>query len=73
MCEVQIRAHAEPVTAFAQLVDGELVIRPEHPLVGVATGQSAVVYAGTRVLGQCHDRSHRASRSPRPSASLILW
>ncbi|MGO1938418.1 MAG: tRNA 2-thiouridine(34) synthase MnmA [Agrococcus casei] len=58
--QVQIRAHAEPVDAFAQLVDGELVIRPEHPLVGVATGQSAVVYAGTRVLGQVTmDRTER--------------
>ena len=52
-CQVQIRAHADPVEATAAMVDGELVIRPYTPLSGVATGQSAVVYVGTRVLGQC--------------------
>ena len=57
---VQIRAHAEPVPAFAQLIDGELVIRLESPLEGVATGQSAVIYDGTRVLGQVTmDRTER--------------
>jgi tRNA-specific 2-thiouridylase len=52
-CEVQIRAHADPVQATAFVRDGELVIRPQTPINGVATGQSAVVYIGTRVLGQC--------------------
>jgi tRNA-specific 2-thiouridylase len=52
-CEVQIRAHADPVPAQAFLRDDELVIHPDTPLNGVATGQSAVVYVGTRVLGQC--------------------
>ena len=33
--------------------DGELVITPATPLNGVSTGQTAVLYAGTRVLGQC--------------------
>lgn len=51
-CEVQIRAHADPVPAVASVVDGELVIRPDVPLNGVAPGQTAVVYVGTRVLGQ---------------------
>ena len=51
--EVQIRAHADPVPARARLVDGELVIDPAAPLTGVATGQSAVLYLGSRVLGQC--------------------
>jgi hypothetical protein len=31
----------------------ELVIRPVNPLNGVSPGQSAVLYLGTRVLGQC--------------------
>jgi tRNA-specific 2-thiouridylase len=31
----------------------ELVITPNEPLTGVAPGQTAVVYIGTRVLGQC--------------------
>lgn len=66
-CEVQIRAHADPVPAVAQLVPvtdasrtentradatAELVVTPETPLSGVAPGQSAVIYLGTRVLGQ---------------------
>jgi tRNA-specific 2-thiouridylase len=59
-CEVQIRAHADPVPAVAQVVpapsgDGQLELRiiPNEPLSGVAPGQTAVVYVGTRVLGQC--------------------
>jgi tRNA-specific 2-thiouridylase len=51
-CEVQIRAHADPVPAVASVTDGELLIRPDVPLNGVAPGQTAVVYVGTRVLGQ---------------------
>lgn len=51
-CEVQIRAHADPVPAIAENVDGEIVVRPTIPLNGVATGQTAVLYVGTRVLGQ---------------------
>jgi tRNA-specific 2-thiouridylase len=51
-CEVQVRAHGDPVPAAAVLRDGELVVRPDAPLDGVAPGQSAVLYAGTRVLGQ---------------------
>jgi len=34
------------------VADGELVVRPHTPLDGVAPGQTAVVYVGTRVLGQ---------------------
>ena len=52
-CEVQIRAHADPVPAVAVVRDGELVITPVEPILGVAPGQTAVVYLGTRVLGQC--------------------
>jgi len=52
-CEVQIRAHADPVPAVAVVADDALVITPDEPLDGVATGQTAVVYVGTRVLGQC--------------------
>jgi tRNA-specific 2-thiouridylase len=53
VCEVQVRAHGEPVPAVAQLEDGELVVRVDAPLEGVAPGQTAVVYVGTRVVGQC--------------------
>lgn len=62
-CEVQIRAHADPVPAVARVVPApeaaaaagrrELVITPAEPLNGVSPGQTAVVYIGTRVLGQC--------------------
>ena len=57
-CEVQIRAHADPVPAVARVAtdasgSAELVITPGTPLDGVAPGQTAVVYVGTRVLGQC--------------------
>ena len=51
-CEVQIRAHADPVPAVAVLRGGELVVRPTDPLIGVSPGQTAVIYVGTRVLGQ---------------------
>ena len=52
-CEVQVRAHGDPVPAWAQLDGGELVIRLDAPIEGVAPGQTAVVYVGTRVVGQC--------------------
>lgn len=70
-CEVQIRAHADPVPAFARLepileserteqhraeATHEVVIDIDldhaEPLFGVAPGQTAVLYVGTRVLGQ---------------------
>ncbi|HEU5223610.1 MAG TPA: tRNA 2-thiouridine(34) synthase MnmA [Candidatus Lumbricidophila sp.] len=52
-CEVQIRAHADPVPAMASVTAGELIVTPDAPLDGVAPGQTAVLYVGTRVLGQC--------------------
>ena len=67
-CEVQIRAHADPVPAMAWIGRApldpdatdcaapsrdELVIVPNEPLNGVSPGQTAVIYVGTRVLGQC--------------------
>ncbi|HCJ48823.1 MAG TPA: tRNA 2-thiouridine(34) synthase MnmA, partial [Microbacterium sp.] len=51
-CHVQIRAHAEPVPAHATLTGGELRVVPEQPFDGVAPGQTAVLYDGTRVIGQ---------------------
>jgi tRNA-specific 2-thiouridylase len=49
---VQVRAHGEQVSCEAAVVGGELVIRLNEPLVGVSPGQTAVLYLGTRVLGQ---------------------
>lgn len=51
-CEVQIRAHAEPVPAQAFVTDAGVRVVPDEPLNGVAPGQTAVLYVGTRVLGQ---------------------
>jgi len=51
-CDVQVRAHGDTVPAQAAVVEGELVIRLDEPLYGVAPGQTAVLYVGTRVLGQ---------------------
>ncbi len=51
-CEVQVRAHADPVPATARVEGGELVVRVDAPLEGVAPGQTAVLYRGTRVVGQ---------------------
>jgi tRNA-specific 2-thiouridylase len=50
---VQVRAHADPVPATAVVHDGELIITVDEPILGVAPGQTAVVYVGTRVAGQC--------------------
>jgi len=60
-CHVQVRAHADPVPAVARVsaaddADGrgrQLVVEVIEPLFGVAPGQTAVLYVGTRVLGQC--------------------
>ncbi|MFS0867315.1 tRNA 2-thiouridine(34) synthase MnmA [Microbacterium sp. 179-B 1A2 NHS] len=51
-CHVQIRAHAEPVPARASLTAGEIAVVPTSPFDGVAPGQTAVLYDGTRVIGQ---------------------
>jgi tRNA-specific 2-thiouridylase len=58
-CEVQVRAHGDPVPALCWLSSPQGVSKPElrvqlrAPLDGVAPGQTAVIYIGTRVLGQC--------------------
>jgi tRNA-specific 2-thiouridylase len=50
--EVQVRAHAEPVKCIARLRENELMVETREPILGVAPGQTAVIYVGTRVLGQ---------------------
>jgi tRNA-specific 2-thiouridylase len=50
--DVQVRAHADAVPCQAAVVDGEIVMKLREPLMGVAPGQTAVLYVGTRVLGQ---------------------
>jgi tRNA-specific 2-thiouridylase len=63
-CHVQVRAHADPVPAIARVEGGELIVRVITPLLGVAPGQSAVIYVGERVVGQCTvDRTVGAVRA----------
>lgn len=49
---VQVRAHGDAIAARYAIIDGEMVIQVTEPLLGVAPGQTAVLYDGTRVLGQ---------------------
>ncbi|GEN78406.1 tRNA 2-thiouridine(34) synthase MnmA [Actinotalea fermentans] len=53
-CAVQVRAHGAAVPARARATDGGrgLEVAVEGALRGLAAGQSAVLYAGTRVLAQ---------------------
>lgn len=51
-CEVQVRAHGVPVPARARSQDDAVEVELAEGLRGVAAGQSLVLYAGTRVLGQ---------------------
>jgi len=51
-CLVQVRAHGDATAATAWLDgDGLLVVDLVEPILGVAPGQAAVLYDGTRVLG----------------------
>ena len=61
-CAVQLRAHGESLPArLAVLPDGAVRLTLARPAYGVAPGQAAVVYAGTRVVGSATvDRTHRA-------------
>ena len=65
-CALQFRAHGEIVPARARVVDGDdgprWEIEPAQALRGVAPGQSAVLYAGTRVLGQATIDTARNAR-----------
>ncbi|BDS49232.1 tRNA 2-thiouridine(34) synthase MnmA [Rhodoluna sp. KAS3] len=49
---VQVRAHGDAIAAEFKVTDSAMVIRVSEPLLGVAPGQTAVLYLGTRVLGQ---------------------
>jgi tRNA-specific 2-thiouridylase len=50
--EVQVRAHGQSHPCKLRIVDGQMVIRPNVPIRGISPGQTAVVYLGSRVLGQ---------------------
>jgi tRNA-uridine 2-sulfurtransferase len=48
---VQLRAHSEPVVANARVSARRLEMTLEAAVTGVAPGQAAVLYDGTRVVG----------------------
>ena len=50
---VQLRAHGEEHRATVRTVGDEVEIELHDPATGIAPGQSAVVYDGTRVVGSC--------------------
>ena len=50
--EVQVRAHGFSHPCRVKLVENQMVISLIEPIRGVSPGQTAVVYLGTRVLGQ---------------------
>jgi tRNA-uridine 2-sulfurtransferase len=50
-CQVQIRAHGEPMPARVRVEEGRLRMELEDRAQGVAPGQAAVLYDGTRVIG----------------------
>lgn len=58
-CTVQLRAHGEEHRAIARLLGDKLEIELLEPASGIAPGQAAVVYAGTRVVGSATIASTR--------------
>jgi len=75
--DLQIRAHADPVPARARVEATEpeteegaprLMVELDEALQGVAPGQTAVMYQGTRVLGQATiDTARSKNYHPVPS------
>jgi tRNA-specific 2-thiouridylase len=47
----QLRAHGEEVPVTAEAACGELRVRLDKPVRGIAPGQAVVLYDGTRVVG----------------------
>ena len=52
-CTVQLRAHGDEHRAVLEVVDDSIEITLLDPAQGIAPGQSAVVYDGSRVVGSC--------------------
>jgi tRNA-specific 2-thiouridylase len=50
--EVQVRAHGQSHPCRVKVAENQLVISLTEPIRGVSPGQTAVVYLGSRVLGQ---------------------
>jgi tRNA-uridine 2-sulfurtransferase len=70
-CHVQLRAHGEPVAAVAERIGAELRITLLEPVRGIAPGQAAVLYDGTRVIGSATIAvTSRADKAP-PSDLVV--
>jgi len=61
---VQLRAHGASHRAVVSVADGEIVVELLDPAQGIAPGQAAVVYDGSRVVGSCTISAARRTRSP---------
>lgn len=59
---VQLRAHGSEHRSVVTVVGDEVVVELLEPAQGIAPGQAAVVYDGTRVIGSCTIRT--AVRTP---------
>ncbi len=54
---VQLRAHGDEHRATVRVADGEVAIELLDPAYGIAPGQAAVIYDGTRVVGSATIRA----------------
>ena len=63
---VQVRAHGETVPVTATVTGDAVRLRLAEPLRGVAPGQSAVLYDGTRVVGSATVAAARRTASGTP-------
>jgi len=61
---VQLRAHGGPHRAVVTVIGGEVVVDLLDPAQGIAPGQAAVVYDGSRVVGSCTISAARRTRLP---------
>jgi len=50
-CTVQLRAHGDEHRAVARVIGAEVEIELLEPAMGIAPGQAAVIYDGSRVVG----------------------
>jgi tRNA-uridine 2-sulfurtransferase len=75
-CLVQIRAHGEALPARARLEAAgtdasRLVVELDEPTEGVAPGQAAVLYDGTRVVGSATIASAGRARAARSGTASV--
>jgi tRNA-specific 2-thiouridylase len=60
---VQIRAHGEALPAVVEVADELVTVHLNQTIRGVAAGQAAVLYDGTRVIGSATISRSRRSAS----------